>query len=79
MKIYYSFTAFSLVATLLFLTFAVCSKSNIYFSDIAFSKIDSVIKRIASSAHAHTHYPPEAFPANSRQSKSTKHGEGILK
>jgi hypothetical protein len=79
MKIYYSFTAFSLMVTLLFLTFAVCTNSNIDFRDIAFSKLDSVIKRIASSAHAHTHYSPEALPANSRQSKSTKHGEGILK
>jgi hypothetical protein len=43
MKKYYSFRVISLVSILLFLTFTVCTKSNIDFSDVNFSKLSSII------------------------------------
>jgi hypothetical protein len=48
---YSSFRALSFAITLLLLTYAACNKRNIDFSDIAFSKLGSIIKHIASPAH----------------------------
>jgi hypothetical protein len=69
---YSSFRSLSIV-TLLLLTFTVCAKRNIDFSDVSFSKLSSIIKHIASPAYpAHAPSSPshtieaETFPIDSK-------------